>query len=254
MPRPAVNVRGFNDFVHVPLNVQELKCKTAVWDWWFFFEFLNLARGFMFLISWRRVRQHSVCSKRPASRHAHHNPFQRSLARSDNTGSRARVCHATHQTRVPCLLPCARISSATPALMCTLQRRFLGISQANNLSALLKCSVRRQGRRPCGLVTNPCCPSNKAFSCSAIRLFGSEAPASCSSVSGGLRAAGVPRGLPRCLLKFPVRCTLTFRGTAQSQSLELHKQRSGSATEVGPLGKVPKTGGDSLLHGAAQDQ
>ena len=189
MPRPAVNVRVFNDFVHVPLNVQQLKCKTAVWDWLFFFEFLNLARGFMFLISWRRVRQHSVCSKRPASRHAHHNPFQRSLARSDNTGSRARVCHATHQTRVPCLLPCARISSATPTLMCTLQRRFLGISQASNLSALLKCSVRRQGRRPCELVTNPCCPSNKAFSCSAIRLFGSEAPASCSSVSGGLRAA-----------------------------------------------------------------
>ena len=130
----------------------------------------------MFLISGRRVRQHSICSKRPASRHAHHNPFQRSLARSDNTGSRARVCHATHQTRVPCLLPCARISSATPTLMCTLQRRFLGISQASNLSALLKCSVRRQGRRPCGLVTNPCCPSNKAFSCSAIRLAARPRP------------------------------------------------------------------------------
>ena len=58
--------------------------------------------------------------------------------------------------------------------MCTWARRVFGTLHASNPQALLKCSLRRRGRRPCGSVTIPCDLSSKAFLVLGTP-FGSEA-------------------------------------------------------------------------------
>ena len=77
--------------------------------------------------------------------------------------------HATQQTHAPHSSPCAPRSNATLTSMCTWAKREFGTLQASSGLALLRCSLRRRGRRPCGSVTTPCRLNNKASSSSAFK-------------------------------------------------------------------------------------